>query len=85
MIRFIGFGLFAAASACAIAAWYLDRRLQAFRLADKAPSSYLLVPLRIRRDLYRPEARHLVDRAWWFIGAMCGLALVGMILIGLRP
>jgi hypothetical protein len=85
MIRVIGFGLFAAAAACAIAAWYLDRRLQAFRLPDKSPSSYLLVPLRIRRDLYRADAHHLVNRAWWSIAAMCGLAFLGIILIASQP
>jgi len=83
MIRLLGFGLFAAGAACGIAGWYVDRQLQAFRLPDKPPSSYSLVPARIRRDLYRPEAGHLVDRAWRFIGAMYGLAILGMILIAL--
>ncbi len=81
MIRLLGFGSFAAAAACAIGAWYLDLRLQAFRVRDKPPSNYLLVPVRIRRDLYRPEAGPLVDRAWRFIGAMCGFAILGIILV----
>jgi hypothetical protein len=83
MVRLLGFGLFAAGAACGIVAWYLDRQLQAFRLSEKPRSAYSLVPIRIRRELYRPEAAHLVDRAWQFIAAMYGLAFLGMLLIGL--
>jgi hypothetical protein len=81
MLRFVGFGLFAAGAACGIVAWYADRQLQAFRLPEKPQSAYWLVPIRIRRELYRPEAAHLVDRAWHSIAAMYGLAFIGMILI----
>lgn len=83
MIRLVGFGLFAAAAACGVAVWYVDRQLQELRLPEKSPSSYLPVPVRIRRDLYRPEAGHLIDRAWRLIGAMYGLAVLGIILIAL--
>jgi len=58
-----------------------DRRLQAFRLSSEPPSAYWFVPIRIRRDLYRPEAAHLVDRASRAVGAMYGLAFVGGILL----
>jgi hypothetical protein len=81
MIRIAGFVLFAAAGACAMVAWYVDRQLQAFRLADKPSSAYMFVPVRLRRELYTPEGRHLVDRAWSLIRAMYGFAIVGMILI----
>ena len=83
MIRFVGFGLFAAGAACGIVAWCFDRQLQAFRLPEKSSSSYSLVPVRIRRDLYRPEAGRLVDRTWRFIGAMYGLAILGTILVAI--
>jgi hypothetical protein len=81
MLRIAGFVLFVAAGACAVAAWYVDRQLQAYRLADKPTSAYMLVPVRLRRELYKPEGRHLVDRAWILIRAMYGLAIIGMILI----
>jgi hypothetical protein len=84
MLRFVGFGLFAAAAACGVVAWFLDRRLRAFRLPDEPTSSYLLVPLRIRRDLYRSEAGPLVDRTWRVMATMYGLALLGMVLIAFR-
>jgi hypothetical protein len=81
MIRLLGFGAFAVGAAFGIGAWYLDRQLQAFRLPGKPASAYWLVPVRIRRELYRPEAGDLVDRTWRFIAAMYGLAILGMILI----
>ena len=81
MIRILGFGLVAAAAACASGVWHTDRQLQAYRRTEAPSSSYVLVPLRIRRELYRPEAGQLVDRAWKLIGAMYGLAILGMILI----
>jgi hypothetical protein len=81
MLRTAGFLLFAAAAVCALFYWYVDRQLQAFRLADKPPSAYLFVPVRWRRELYRPEGHHLVDRAWSLLVAMYGLAIVGMVLI----
>ena len=81
MLRFLGFVLFAASAICGCAAWYVDRQLQAYRLSGVPDSSYFLVPTRIRHDLYRPEAGHLVDRAWRLIAAMYGLALIGMVLV----
>jgi hypothetical protein len=81
MLRIAGFAVFAAASVCAVSYWYVDRQLQAFRLTDKPTSAYLFVPVRWRRDLYRPEGHHLVDRAWSLLVAMYGLAVVGMLLI----
>jgi hypothetical protein len=81
MLRIAGFAVFAAAAACAASYWYVDRQLQAFRLADKPPSAYLFAPVRWRRELYRPEGHHLVDRACGLLMAMYGLAIVGMFLI----
>jgi hypothetical protein len=81
MLRLVGFGFITAGATCGIVAWFVDRQLQAFRLVDEPASSYLLVPMRIRRNLYRPEASHLVDRAWRFIAAMYGLAGLGMVLV----
>ena len=81
MLRLLGFVLFAAGAAFGGGAWYLDRRLQAFRLPGKPASAYWLVPVRIRRELYRPEAGQLVEHAWRCIAAMYGLAILGMILI----
>jgi hypothetical protein len=81
MLRIAGFAVFAAAAVCAVWYWYVDRQLQAFRLADKPPSTYLLMPVRWRRELYRPEGHHLVNRAWSLLVAMYGLAVVGMLLI----
>jgi hypothetical protein len=81
MLRLVGFVAFAAGAACGGCAWYLDRRLQAFRVPGKPASAYWLVPVRIRRELYRPEASHLVELASRCIVAMYGLAILGMILI----
>jgi hypothetical protein len=81
MLRLVGFGFITAGAVCGIVAWIVDRQLQAFRLADEPASSYLLVPMRIRQNLYRPEASHLVDRAWRFIAAMYVLAGLGMVLV----
>jgi hypothetical protein len=71
----------AAAAVCAGSYWYVDRRLQAFRLADKSPSAYLFVPVRWRRELYKPEGHDLVDRALSLLVMMYGLAIIGMLLI----
>ena len=60
---------------------HLDRQLQAYRLADKHPSAYLFVPVRWRRELYKPEGHHLVDRAWNSLLAMYALAILGMVLV----
>jgi hypothetical protein len=81
MIRTVGVVAFAAGAAFGIAAWYLDRQLQAFRVPGKPASAYWLVPLRIRRELYQPEAGHLVERAWRLVATMYGLAILGMILL----
>lgn len=81
MIRIAGIALFAAAAMCAIWYWYLDRQLQQFRRADKLGSAYRFVPVRLRRELYKPEGHHLVDRAWGLLLAIYGLAVVGMLLI----
>jgi len=81
MVKLAGFVLFGAAALCAISYWYVDRQLQAYRLADKPPSAYLFVPVRWRRELYRPEGHHLVDRAWSLLRAMYALAIAGMVLI----
>ena len=81
MLKIAGVLLFAAAAVCAISYWYVDRQLQAFRSLDKPPSAYFFVPIRWRRELYRPEGHHLVDRALSLLVAMTGLAIVGMLLI----
>jgi hypothetical protein len=81
MVRIAGFTLFAAATVCAICYWYLDRQLQTFRRANKPRSAYLFVPIRLRRELYKPEGHHLVDRAWGLLVAIYGLAIVGMLLV----
>ncbi len=60
-----------------------DRPLQAFRLSSQPPSAYWFVPIRVRRELYKPEAAHLVDRAWRAMGTMYGLAFVGIILLAI--
>jgi len=81
MLRIVGFALFAAAAVCAVSYWYADRQLQAFRVAGKPRSAYFVVPGRWRRELYRPEGHHLVDRAWSLLVAMYALAFVGMLLL----
>jgi hypothetical protein len=60
-----------------------DRRLQAFRIPSADPSRYWFVPVRIRRELYKPEAAHLVDRAWRATSTMYGLAFVGVVLLAI--
>jgi len=83
VLTILGWVSFAGGAAAGIVAHNADRRLQAFRVAGKPESSYLLVPIRIRRELYRPEAHHLVDRAWHAIIAMYGLGLTAIILLSL--
>ena len=83
MIRLFGFTLFAAAAVCAIISWYVDRQLQRHRLEGKPPTAYLFVPIRWKRELYRPEGHQLVEKAWGVLIAMYALAFAGMVLIAI--
>src|SRR4051794_30054885 len=55
MFRIAGFILVAVAAGCAVGYWHVDRQLQAFRLESRPSSAYLFVPIRWRRELYKPE------------------------------
>ena len=77
----LGFVLFAAGAVCAMWFWSADQQLQSYRLHDRPESSYWFVPLRVRQDLYRPEAKPLVRRAWRLLCAMYLLVLSGMVLV----
>ena len=81
VLALLGWVLIASGAVCAAAAHAVDRKLQEFRLAGVAGSAYWFVPVRIRRDLYQPEAHYLVDRAWRLIVGMYGLAGLGMFLV----
>jgi hypothetical protein len=78
-----GWCLFGLGALCGAGAWLTDRALQSYRRPEAPASLFRLIPFRIREDLYRPEARPLIQQAWRLIGAMYGLALAGMLLIGL--
>jgi hypothetical protein len=81
LIPALGLVLFGVAALCALAFWSADQRLQMQRLPDKPDSAYWFVPVRIRADLYRPEAGPLVRRAWRLLWATYFFALTGMALI----
>jgi hypothetical protein len=83
MLSFLGWLLILGGAISGFIAHDSDRRLQAFRVSTGPKSRYWFTPLRIRRELYRPEGGHLVDRAWRAIGAMYGLAFVGVVLLAI--
>ena len=83
MLSVLGWLLIIGGAIAGVIAHDSDRRLQAFRLPTGSKSPYWFTPFRIRRELYRPEGGHLVDRAWRAIGAMYGLAFVGAVLLAI--
>ena len=83
MVIVLGWLLLIGSGVAACIMYDADRRLQAFRLPSEPRSAYWFVPVRIRRELYKPEAGHLVGRAWRAIGAMYGLAVAGAILLSI--
>jgi hypothetical protein len=83
MVILLGWILIVSGMIAAVVLHDADRRLQAFRLPTEPSSSYWFVPIRIRRELYKPEAAHLVDRAWRAGRAMYGLAGIGVVLLAI--
>jgi hypothetical protein len=83
VLAILGWLLIVSGAVAGLVAHAADRRLQAYRLPGKPASSYWFVPIRLRRELYRPEAGYLVDRFWNAILAMYGLALLGACLLAL--
>jgi hypothetical protein len=58
----------------------LDRKMQEFRHPQGDLSSYQLVPLRWRQDLYTAPGQLLVSRAWQAFGRMVGFFLLAALL-----
>lgn len=81
MLRLSGWLFTAGAMLCALILHDADRRLQNFRLPSQPPSAYLLVPLRIRSELYQPEAGYLVSRFWRAFGLMIVLFVIGGVIL----
>jgi hypothetical protein len=76
-----GWALIGLSAVLAIAMHRTDRRLQAFRVTGRPPSSYLLVPLRWKRGLYAGDGQLLVGRAWRLMAMMYVAALAGIALL----
>jgi hypothetical protein len=82
-VQAVGFALVVAGGVCGVRAHFLDRSLQRFRLPGETSLATMFVPLRWQRRFYAPDGHALVARAWRLTGAMYGLALIGMFLVGL--
>ena len=77
LLSWIAFG---AAAFSAVQMNLLDRKMQAFRHPQADLSSYQLVPLRWRQDLYTAPGQVLVSRAWRAFGRMVGFFLLAALL-----
>jgi hypothetical protein len=80
-LRTLGWFCVIGGAAFGVQVWVLDRRMQAFRLPGGDARSYLFVPIRWQRALYRPEAGGFVDGAWQATRRMMGLYVLGMLLL----
>jgi hypothetical protein len=81
MLRWIGWAFVEGSCLCALVMADADRRLQAFRLPSQPRSAYWVVPLRIRRELYKPEGGYLVTRAWRACGLMWVLFVIAAVIL----
>jgi hypothetical protein len=81
ILQIIGGVLLAAAGGCAIRAWLLDRRMQAFRTSDRSVLWYLSLPHRWQHSLYALEAYPMIDAAWKMSEAAIALGLLGGLLL----
>ena len=88
VIRFLGYLFLAATCASAVGLWYADRRAQDYRQVGASARSFMVVPLRMRDELYTEHGRVWVRRFWQSFRLMIGcfiVAVVLMMLSGSKP
>ena len=78
VLSWIAFG---AAAFSAVQMHGLDRKMQEFRDPQADLSSFQLVPLRWRQDLYTRPGQILVSRAWQAFGRMIGFFFLAALLL----
>jgi hypothetical protein len=71
--------LVSGAAICALGLALIDSHLQGYRDPRAPDAAYWIVPVRLQRDLYLPEKRHLVGRAWWCFAGMMVFALLALV------
>src|SRR5205809_3501217 len=81
VIRFLGYLFLAATCASAVALWYADRRAQDYRQVGASARSFMVVPLRMRDELYAEHGRVWVRRFWQSFRLMIGCFIVAALLI----
>ena len=84
VVQILSWIAFGAAAFSAVQMNILDRQMQQFRHPQSDMSSFQLVPLRWRQDLYTPPGQVLVTRAWRAFGRMVGFFLLAALLLVLR-
>src|SRR5881628_332804 len=88
VIRLLGYLFLAATCASAVGLWYADRRAQDYRQVSPSVRSFMVVPLRMRNELYTEQGRVWVGRFWQLFRLMIGcfiVAVVLMMLSGSKP
>jgi len=88
MIRLLGYLFLAVTCASAVGLWYADRRAQDYRQVSPSVRSFMVVPLRMRNELYTEQGRVWVGRFWQLFRLMIGcfiVAVVLMMLSGSKP
>ena len=83
LIRFLGYLFLAATCASAVALWYADRRAQDYRQVGASARSFMVVPLRMRDELYAEHGRVWVRRFRQSFRLMIGCFIVAALLITL--
>src|SRR5207247_2749721 len=83
VIRFLGYLFLAATCASAVALWYADRRAQDYRQVGASARSFMVVPLRMRDELYAEHGRVWVRRFWQSFRLMIGCFVVAALLVTL--
>ena len=81
IIALLAWLFFAGAAFYAIQMWRADRELQKFRAPGRDASSYSLVPVRWKYELYTDAGRSLVIAAKRSFFVMLLLALLGMLFL----
>jgi hypothetical protein len=84
ILQILSWIAFGAAAFSAVQTSLLDRQMQAFRHPHSDLSSFQLVPLGWRQELYTGPGQVLVSRAWRAFGRMVGFFLLAALLFLLR-
>jgi len=83
VIRLLGYVFLASTCASAVGLWYADRRAQEYRQVSTSIRSFMVVPLRMRDELYTEQGRVWVRRFWHFFRLMIGCFIVAALLMTL--